>query len=100
MLQVTQRAQSINRGVLKGLLYQEQCAYKKGLTYIAMTKGVTVEITANMDVTQSSYGAGSSRGALRANIKMQGKEIQLKARIIEKWHDSVSDIFYVLIKEE
>ena len=85
---------------IKGLIYQEQCAYKKGLTYIAMTKGVTADITANMDIAQSSHGTGTSRGALKANIHMQGKEIQIKGKIVEKWHDRVNDVFYVLIFED
>ena len=85
---------------INGLIYQEQCAYKKGLTYIAMTKGVSADISAKMNVSQNSHGTGSSRGALKANINMQGKEIQIKGEIVEKWHDRVHDIFYVLIKEE
>ena len=85
---------------IKGRIYQEQCAYKKGLTYIAMTKGVTAEISANMNISQTSNGTGSSRGALKANINMQGKEIQIKGKIVEKWHDRIHDVFYVLLKEE
>jgi len=84
---------------VKGLIYQEQCAYKKGLTYIAMTKGVTAEVSAKMNISQSSSGSASSSGALKASIIMQGKEIQIKGKIIEKWHDRVNDVFYVLIKE-
>ena len=85
---------------IRGLIYQEQCAYKKGLAYIAMTKGVTAEVIADMNISQSTYGAGSSNGSLNANIRMQGKEIRIKGKIIEKWHDRVNDVFYVLIKEE
>ena len=85
---------------VKGLFYQEQCAYKKGLTYIALTKGVTADISANMNVTQSSNGTGTSRGRLKANIKMHGEEIFIKGKIVEKWHDKVKDVFYVLIEEE
>jgi len=85
---------------IKGLIYQEQCAYKKGLTYIAMTKGVTADISANMDISQTSHDTGSSRGALKANINIQGKEIQIKGKIVEKWHDRIHDVFYVLLKEE
>jgi hypothetical protein len=85
---------------IKGLIYQEQCAYKKGLTYIAMTKGVTAEVSANMDISQNSHGGSSSRGALKANITMQGKEIQIKGKVVQKWHDRVRDVFYVLIQEQ
>ena len=85
---------------IKGLIYQEQCAYKKGLTYLAMTKGITADVSANMDISQSSHGAASSRGVLKANITMQGKEIQIKGKVVKKWHDRVKDVFYVLIQEQ
>lgn len=84
---------------VKGLIYQEQCAYKKGLAYIAMTKGMNTEVSANMSISQNSNGGSSSRGELKANIIMQGKEIQIKGKVIEKWHDRINDVFYVLIKE-
>ena len=65
-----------------------------------MTKGVSADISANMNISQSSHGTGSSRGALQANITMQGKEIQIKGKVVEKWHDRVHDVLYVLLKEE
>lgn len=84
---------------IKGIIYQEQCAYKKGLTYIAMTKGVTAEVSAKMNISQNSNGGASSSGALKASVIMQGKEIQIKGKVIKKWHDRINDVFYVLIKE-
>ena len=84
---------------INGRIYQEQCAYKKGLAYIAMSKGVTADVSADMNISQSSQGMGSSHGGLEANISMQGKEIQIKGEVIEKWHDHLTDVFYVLIKE-
>lgn len=85
---------------VKGLIYQEQCAYEKGLTYLAMTKGVTADVIANMAISQSTNGSGTSRGGLKANINIHGEQIHLKGKIVDKWHDRVNDVFYVLIEEE
>jgi hypothetical protein len=79
---------------------QEMCAYKKGLTYLAMTKGVKADLLANMKVSQNSSGKGSSTGTLKVAIQMEGKEIHIKAKIIERWRDRVRDVFYVLMEEE
>ncbi len=85
---------------VRGLLAQEMCAYKKGLAYIAMSKGVNVDVSSNMTIKQSaSEATGQSFGQLQAVVKMDEKNIQVKAEIIDKWHDKTADIIYVLIKE-
>ena len=85
---------------VKGHIAQEQCAYKKGLTYIAMSKGVSVDISADTTLKQNATEkTGSSYGHVQANIKVEEKNINISARIIDKWHDKTSDIMYVLIEE-
>lgn len=85
---------------VKGLIAQEKCAYEKGLTYIAMSKGVSVDISANIDMRQiSTEKTGSSYGQVQATVKVDEKNIKISASIIDKWHDKVKDIMYVLIEE-
>lgn len=86
---------------VRGPTAQEQCAYKKGLSYIAMSKGVSVDVSSDMTIKQTStQKTGKSYGKMQAIIKMDEKDIKVKASIIDKWHDKVSDVMYVLIKEE
>jgi hypothetical protein len=85
---------------IRGLIAQEQCAYKNGLTYIAMSKGVSVDVAARISMQQSSRNAtGKSYGEVNSTLEMDEKNIQINAEIIEKWHDRTRDIMYVLIKE-
>ena len=85
---------------VRGITAQEQCAYKKGLIYIAMSKGVSVDINADMVIRQTSTEkTGSSFGKVQATVNMNQKDIQVNATIINKWHDTVADIMYVLIQE-
>jgi hypothetical protein len=85
---------------VKGLIAQEQCAYKKGLTYIAMSKGVSVDVTSDMTMKQTATeNTGSSYGQVQATVKMDEKNIRVSGSIIEKWHDKSADIMYVLIRE-
>ena len=57
---------------VKGRTAQEQCAYKKGLTYIAMSKGVSVDISSDTTMKQSAAEkTGSSYGHVQANVKME-----------------------------
>ncbi len=86
---------------VRGLIAQEQCAYKKGLAYIAMSKGVSVDISSTMSIKQTSTEkTGKSYGKLQAEVQLDEKNIKVKASIIDKWHNKVSDILYVLIKED
>ncbi len=85
---------------VKGPVAQEQCAYKKGLAYIAMSKGVSIDVSSNMTIKQSSTEkTGNSYGQIQATVKMDEKNIRVSASIIDKWHDKTSDIMYVLIRE-
>ncbi len=85
---------------VKGTIAQEQCAYRKGLAYIAMSKGVSVDVSSQMTIKQSATEkTGSSYGQVQAVVKMDEKNIKVSGSIIDKWHDKVSDIMYVLIKE-
>jgi len=85
---------------VKGAIAQEQCAYKKGLAYIAMSKGVSVDVSADMKIKQSSTEkTGKSYGEVQAVVKMDEKNIKVSGTIIDKWHDKSADIMYVLIKE-
>ncbi len=85
---------------VKGAIAQEQCAYRKGLAYIAMSKGVSVDVSSKMTMKQSATEkTGSSYGQIQAVVKMDEKNIKVSASIIDKWHDKTSDIMYVLIKE-
>jgi len=85
---------------VRGPIAQEQCAYRKGLAYIAMSKGVSVDVSSKMTMKQSSTEkTGSSYGQVQAVVKMDEKNIRVSGSIIDKWHDKVSDIMYVLIKE-
>jgi len=85
---------------VKGLIAQEQCAYRKGLAYIAMSKGVSVDVSSKMTMKQTSTEkTGSSYGQVQAIVKMDEKNIKVSGSIIDKWRDKVSDIMYVLIKE-
>lgn len=85
---------------VKGLIAQEQCAYRKGLAYIAMSKGVSVDVSSQMTMKQTSTEkTGNSYGQVQAVVRMDEKNIKVSGSIIDKWHDKVSDIMYVLIKE-
>lgn len=85
---------------VKGIIAQEQCAYKKGLTYIAMSKGVSVDVSADMMLKQTSTEkTGRSYGEVQAVVKMDEKNIKVSGIIIDKWHDKTADIMYVLIQE-
>ncbi len=85
---------------VRGAIAQEQCAYKKGLAYIAMSKGVSVDVSADMTIKQSSTEkTGKSYGEVQAVVKMDEKNIRVSGIIIDKWHDKTADIMYVLIKE-
>ncbi len=85
---------------VKGPIAQEQCAYRKGLAYIAMSKGVSVDVSSKMMMRQSSTEkTGSSYGQVQAVVKMDEKNIRVSGSIIDKWHDKASDVMYVLIKE-
>ena len=85
---------------VRGAIAQEQCAYKKGLAYIAMSKGVSVDVSADMIMKQTSTEkTGTSYGQVQAVVKMDEKNIKVSGTIIDKWHDKTADIMYVLIKE-
>jgi hypothetical protein len=85
---------------VKGIIAQEQCAYKKGLAYIAMSKGVSVDVSADMTMKQTSTEkTGRSYGEVQAVVKMDEKNIRVSGIIIDKWHDKTADIMYVLIQE-
>ena len=85
---------------VKGLIAQEQCAYKKGLIYIAMSKGVSVDVSSQMTMKQASTEkTGNSYGQVQAVVKMDEKDIQVSGSIIDKWHDKTADVMYVLIEE-
>lgn len=85
---------------VKGAIAQEQCAYKKGLAYIAMSKGVSVDISADMTMKQvSTEKTGKSYGQVQAVVKMDEKNIKVSATVIDKWHDKTADVMYVLIQE-
>jgi len=85
---------------VNGRLAQEQCAYQKGLTGMAMSKGVTVDVNAAMSMSQSStQSTGRSHGQMDASVKMDAKDIKISGTIIDKWLDRTRDVMYVLIKE-
>jgi len=85
---------------VRGAIAQEQCAYKKGLTYMAMSKGVSVDVSSNINMKQTAdQKTGSSYGLVEAVVKMDEKDIRVSGSIIDKWHDKVSDVMYVLIEE-
>jgi len=85
---------------VRGAIAQEQCAYKKGLAYIAMSKGVSVDISSKMTMKQASTEkTGSSYGQVHAVVTMDEKNIKVSGSIIDKWHDKTADIMYVLIQE-
>lgn len=85
---------------VRGSIAQEQCAYKKGLTYMAMSKGVSVDVSSNIKMKQTAdQKTGSSYGKVEAVVKMDEKDIRVSGSIIDKYHDKVADIMYVLIKE-
>jgi hypothetical protein len=85
---------------VKGLIEQEQCAYRKGLTYIAMSRGVSVDVLSDMTMKQTSTEkTGSSYGQVQSMVRMDEKDIRVNGSIIDKWHDRRADIFYVLIRE-
>jgi len=89
---------------VRGLIAQEQCAYEKGLTYMAMSKGVSVDVSSSMTMKQTAtQTAGSSHGSnfgqVEASVKMDENDIRVGGTIIDKWHDRVADIMYVLIEE-
>ena len=85
---------------VRGLIAQEQCAYRKGLTYMAMSQGVSVDVSSSMTMKQTATDkSGSSYGMVEASVKMDEKDIRVSGTIIDKWHDKVADIMYVLIEE-
>ena len=85
---------------VRGLIAQEECAYKKGLAYIAMSKGVSVDVTSDMTIKQTATEkTGSSFGQVQATVRMDENNIRVSGSIIEKWHDRTADILYVLIRE-
>lgn len=85
---------------VKGLIAQEQCAYKKGLIYIAMSKGVSVDVSSQMMIKQTSTEkTGNSYGQVQAVVTMDEKNIRVGGSIIDKWHDETADVMYVLIEE-
>ena len=85
---------------VKGAIAQEQCAYKKGLAYIAMSKGVSIDVSSQMTMKQTATEkTGSSFGQVQAVVKMDEKDIRVSGSIIDKWHDKTADIMYVLIEE-
>jgi len=85
---------------VKGAIAQEECAYKKGLAYIAMSKGVSVDVSSNMTIKQTATEkTGASYGQVQATVKMDEKNIRVSGSIIDKWHDEAADIMYVLIRE-
>ena len=85
---------------VRGLIAQEQCAYKKGLAYIAMPKGVSVDVSSDMTIRQTATEkTGSSYGQLQSTVRMDEKDIRVSGSIIDKWHDRTADILYVLIRE-
>ncbi|MCK4676324.1 MAG: hypothetical protein KAT61_10410, partial [Gammaproteobacteria bacterium] len=84
----------------RGSIAQEQCAYKKGLAYIAMSKGVSVDVTADMTMKQSSTEkTGKSYGEMQAVVNIDEKNIKVSGTIVDKWHDKTADIMHVLIQE-
>ncbi len=85
---------------IKGFNAQEECAYKKGLAYIAMSKGVSVDISSEMTMKQTATEkTGSSYGEAKTSVKIDENNIKVSGTIIDKWHDKSGDIMYVLIKE-
>lgn len=85
---------------VKGRIAQEMCAYKNGLAYIAMSKGVSVDVLADTTMRQSSTEkTGHSYAQVQVNVKLDEKNIKINARIIDRWHDKQRDILYVLMKE-
>jgi len=85
---------------IRGLIAQEECAYKNGLSYIAMSKGVSIDIEASFSMKQRSTStSGKSYGEVESTMAMDQKDIHISAEIIDKWHDRVSDVLYVLIQE-
>ena len=84
---------------IRGPIAQEECAYRKGLAYMAMSKGVTVDVSSRMTMKQTAtQKTGSSYGKVEATVNMDEKNIRVGGTIIDKWHDRVSDIMYVLIE--
>ncbi|MBC8210254.1 MAG: hypothetical protein H8E21_04245 [Gammaproteobacteria bacterium] len=85
---------------IRGLIAQEECAYKNGLSYIAMSKGVSIDIEASFSMKQSSTStSGRSHGEVESTMAMDQKDIHISAEIIDKWHDRVRDVLFVLIQE-
>lgn len=85
---------------IRGPIAQQECAYKNGLMYIAMSKGVSVDVEASISMKQSVHNeTARNTGGIESTISMDEKNIQISTEIIDKWHDRVSDILYVLIKE-
>ncbi len=85
---------------VKDLTAQEQCAYREGLAYISMSKGFSVDASSQKTIKQSATEkTGSSYGQVQAVVNKDEKTIKVSGSIIDKWHDKVSDIMYVLIKE-
>ncbi len=83
-----------------GLIAQEHCAYKKGLAYMAISKGVSVDVSSDMTITQTATEkTGTSYGQLQSTVSMDEKDIRVSGSIIDKWHDRRADILYVLIRE-
>ena len=86
---------------VNGRIAQERCAYEKGLAYMAMAKGVKVDVSSQTTMKQTAtQKTGSSYGRMESKVNMNEKNIKVKGKIVDKWYDRNADIVYVLIKEE
>ena len=86
---------------VRGPIAQEQCAYRKALAYLAMSKGLKVDVSAVTHMRQTATeNTGHSSGSMDASVMMQGDAIPVKAHIVDKWRDRVNDVYYVLIRED
>ena len=84
----------------KGFSSQEQCAYLKGMASIARSKGVSVD--AALDIVMHKTDSTTSNSDIektQANVKIDEKRLRVSGIIVDKWHDKISDIMYVLIEE-
>jgi len=86
---------------IRGAIAQQACAYRNGLSYLAMSKGVKVDVDATTTMQQTSGGNDArSYGSMNAKMELEGRGIHIKAHIVEKWHDKLRDILYLLIEED
>lgn len=85
---------------VKGKIAQERCAFENGLTYLAMSKGVSVDVSSQMTVKQTATEkTGKQYGQVESVVTVDEKNIKVSGTVVDKWHDRVSDIMYVLIEE-